>query len=41
MRFTLKDYQVDAVGDTLAELTDAREFYHGARKRVSDRKSVV
>ena len=35
MRFTLKDYQVDAVGDTLAELTDAREFYHGARKRVS------
>ncbi|WP_426990829.1 DEAD/DEAH box helicase [Pseudarthrobacter sp. Y6] len=35
MRFTLKDYQVDAVGDTLAELTDAREFYHGPRKRVS------
>lgn len=35
MRFTLKDYQADAVGDTLAELADAREFYHGTRKRVS------
>lgn len=35
MRFTLKDYQADAVGDTLVELADAREFYHGARKRVS------
>lgn len=35
MRFTLKDYQADAVGDTLAELADAREFYHGARPRVS------
>lgn len=35
MRFTLKDYQADAVGDTLAELADAREFYHGARKRVT------
>ena len=35
MRFTLKDYQADAVGDTLKELADAREFYHGQRKRVS------
>lgn len=35
MRFTLKDYQGDAVGDTLRELADAREFYHGASKRVS------
>lgn len=35
MRFTLKDYQADAVGDTLRELADAREFYHGARKRVT------
>lgn len=35
MRFTLKDYQADAVGDTLGELADAREFYHGQRKRVS------
>lgn len=35
MRFTLKDYQVDAVGDTLKELADAREFYRGTSKRVS------
>src|SRR5688572_17025581 len=35
MRFTLKDYQADAVGDTLAELADAREIYHGTRKRVT------
>jgi len=35
MRFTLKDYQADAVGDTLKELADAREFYHGASKRVT------
>lgn len=35
MRFTLKDYQADAVGDTLKELADAREFYHGTRKRVT------
>ncbi|MHA6694628.1 DEAD/DEAH box helicase [Homoserinimonas sp. A520] len=34
MRFTLKDYQSDAVGDTLRELADAREIYHGARRRV-------
>lgn len=32
MRFTLKDYQADAVGDTLKELADAREFYHGQRR---------
>jgi type III restriction enzyme len=35
MRFTLKDYQADAVGDTLVELADAREFYHGGRRRVT------
>lgn len=35
MRFTLKDYQADAVGDILAELADAHEFYHGTRKRVT------
>lgn len=35
MRFTLKDYQSDAVGDTLRELADAREIYQGSRKRVS------
>lgn len=35
MRFTLKDYQADAVGDTLKELADAREFYHGPSNRVS------
>lgn len=34
MRFTLKDYQADAVGDTLRELADAREIYHGSRRRV-------
>ncbi|WP_257479148.1 DEAD/DEAH box helicase [Acidipropionibacterium jensenii] len=35
MRFTLKDYQADAVGDTLRELTAARDFYRSASKRVS------
>lgn len=35
MRFTLKDYQADAVGDTLHELTSARDFYRSASKRVS------
>lgn len=35
MRFTLKDYQADAVGDTLQELTAARDFYKSASKRVS------
>lgn len=35
MRFTLKDYQADAVGDTLRELSSARDFYRSASKRVS------
>lgn len=35
MRFTLKDYQADANGDTLRELTSARDFYRSASKRVS------
>ena len=35
MRFTLKDYQADAVGDTLRELAAARDFYRSASKRVS------
>ncbi|AVL97578.1 MULTISPECIES: DEAD/DEAH box helicase [unclassified Microbacterium] len=35
MRFTLKDYQADAVGDTLRELTSARDFYRSASRRVS------
>lgn len=35
MLFTLKDYQADAVGDTLRELTSARDFYRSASKRVS------
>lgn len=35
MRFTLKDYQADAVGDTLHELTSARDFYRSASRRVS------
>lgn len=35
MRFTLKDYQSDAVGDTLRELTSARDFYRSASQRVS------
>lgn len=35
MRFTLKDYQADAVGDTLRELASARDFYKSASKRVS------
>ncbi len=35
MRFTLKDYQADAVGDTLRELASARDFYRSASKRVS------
>lgn len=26
MRYTLKDYQADAVGDTLRELASARDF---------------
>ncbi|PWF27092.1 DEAD/DEAH box helicase [Ancrocorticia populi] len=35
MRFTLKDYQADAVGDILRELTSARDFYKSASERVS------
>lgn len=35
MRFTLKDYQADAVGDTLQELISARDFYRSASRRVS------
>lgn len=35
MRFTLKDYQADAVGDTLRELAAARDFYHSPSRRVS------
>ncbi|WP_238694352.1 DEAD/DEAH box helicase family protein [Nocardioides daphniae] len=35
MRYTLKDYQADAVGETLAELVSARDFYRSASKRVS------
>lgn len=35
MRFTLKDYQADAVGDTLRELASARDFYRSASQRVS------
>ena len=28
MRYTLKDYQVEAVADLLQNLSDARDFYH-------------
>lgn len=35
MLFTLKDYQADAVGDTLRELASARDFYESASKRVT------
>ncbi|RAE49426.1 hypothetical protein DN540_38125, partial [Burkholderia multivorans] len=35
MRYTLKDYQADAVGDTLRELAAARDFFRSASKRVS------
>lgn len=35
MRYTLKDYQDDAVGDSLRELASARDFYRSASKRVS------
>lgn len=35
MLFTLKDYQADAVGDTLRELASARDFYRSASRRVS------
>lgn len=35
MKFTLKDYQEDAVRDVLANLADAREDFHRARPRRS------
>lgn len=35
MKFTLKDYQADAVAEVLANLADAREDYHRARPRRS------
>lgn len=35
MKFTLKDYQADAVADVLANLIDAREDYHRPRPRLS------
>jgi type III restriction enzyme len=35
MRYSLKDYQSDAVADVLANLTTARDLFHGARPRVS------
>jgi len=28
VRYTLKDYQVEAVADVLLNLSDARDFYH-------------
>src|SRR5699024_4263473 len=33
MKFTLKDYQDEAVRDVLANLRDAREDWHGRRNR--------
>lgn len=35
MKFTLKDYQEEAVGDVLDRLDEAREDWHGKRKRIS------
>jgi type III restriction enzyme len=35
MRFTLKDYQNDAVGDVLRNLTDAREDWHRRHRPVA------
>jgi type III restriction enzyme len=35
MKFTLKDYQEEAVGDVLDRLEEAREDWHGKRKRIS------
>ncbi len=35
MRYTLKDYQADAVGDTRARACAARDFFRSASKRVS------
>src|SRR4051794_12285623 len=35
MRFTLKDYQLDAVGDVLRNLDDARDDWHRKRRPVA------
>lgn len=35
MRYTLKDYQSDAVADVLGNLTTARDLFHSSRPRVS------
>lgn len=35
MRFTLKDYQTDAIADVLTNLTTARDLFHSPRPRVS------
>jgi len=35
MRFTLKDYQADAVGDVLRNLADARDDWHRKRRPVA------
>ncbi|GAA3152397.1 DEAD/DEAH box helicase [Nonomuraea roseoviolacea] len=35
MKFTLKDYQADAVAEVLSNLADARDFYHRTKPRVS------
>ncbi|PPF59335.1 type III restriction endonuclease subunit R [Clavibacter michiganensis] len=35
MRYTLKDYQSDAVAEVLSNLGTAREVFHGANRRVS------
>jgi type III restriction enzyme len=35
MRFTLKDYQTDAVGDVLRNLADARDDWHRKRRPVA------
>ncbi|MFI7148065.1 DEAD/DEAH box helicase [Nonomuraea sp. NPDC050022] len=35
MKFTLKDYQSDAVAEALSNLADARDFFHRDKPRVS------
>ncbi|MEV4899417.1 DEAD/DEAH box helicase family protein, partial [Nonomuraea sp. NPDC055795] len=35
MRYTLKDYQHDAVGEVLRNLSDAREDYHRKNRRIA------
>ncbi|KQO80386.1 type III restriction endonuclease subunit R [Frigoribacterium sp. Leaf263] len=35
MRYTLKDYQSDAVGDVLTNLASARELFHSVNSRVT------